>query len=35
VTVTGFGFDPRNGDILYTSLGLGEVRRLTVPKKLK
>jgi glucose/arabinose dehydrogenase len=35
VTVTGFGFDPRNGDILYTSLGLGEVRRLTVPKKNK
>ncbi len=35
VTVTGFGFDPRNGDILYASLGLGEVRRLTVPKKLK
>jgi len=33
VTVTGFGFDPRNGDILYTSLGLGEVRRLTISKK--
>jgi len=33
VTVTSFGFDPRNGDILYTSLGLGEVRRLTTSKK--
>ena len=35
VTVTGFGFDPRDGDILYTSLGLGEVRRLTLSKKNK
>lgn len=32
VTVTSFGTDPRNGDIIYTSLGLGEVRRLTVRK---
>ena len=35
VTVTSFGFDPRNGDIIYTSLGLGEVRRLTAYKKNK
>ena len=35
VTVTSFGEDPRNGDILYTSLGLGEVRRLTNTKKNK
>ncbi len=35
VTVTSFGHDPRNGDIIYTSLGLGEVRRLTLSKKNK
>jgi glucose/arabinose dehydrogenase len=33
VTVTAFGYDPTNGDILYTSLGLGEVRRLTANSK--
>jgi len=33
ITVTSFGYDPRNGDILYTLLGSGEVRRLTAINK--
>ena len=33
VAVTSFGTDPRNGDILYTSFGLGEVRRLIAYKR--
>ena len=33
ITVSSFGYDPRNGDILYTLLGSGEVRRLTLVNK--
>jgi glucose/arabinose dehydrogenase len=33
ITVTSFGYDPSNGDILYTLLGSGELRRLTATIK--
>jgi len=33
ITITSFGYDPRNGDILYTLFGTGEVRRLTAINK--
>lgn len=33
ITVTSFGYDPRNGDILFTMLGSGEVRRLTIDER--